>query len=75
MGQRHRKDTKQTKGVIDVYKGNRQTKIDQDKHYEKLEEGPVSDKAREHFKRPVYGAVDVSEYMAKRCDIKKVVEL
>lgn len=70
----HRK-AKQTKGVIDVYKGNRQKKIDQDKHYEELEEGPVSDRVRERFRAPAYGAVDVSEYMAKRYDIKRVVEL
>ena len=61
----------------------KEMRADQQRHYEGLEELPVSKKAKERFRRPAYQArgmileqgrqmerMSVAEYLAKKCNIR-----
>lgn len=49
-------------------------KIEQNSHYDEMEERKVSDKAMERFERKPYQITDVAGYMAKKYDIKREME-
>ena len=55
-------------------KDRHRQKIRENDHYNDLEERKVSDKARERFRRPPYQVMDVTGYMAKKYDIKRVLD-
>lgn len=52
-------------------RSRKQIKIDQEKLYDDMETQKVSRSAEEAFRRPAYAILNVTEYLAKKYNIRK----